>query len=200
MSDVEKVARAIKELKPFEGGNENVEYILIRGLSAIGFQLPAAGAQDLAEAIAKAALAAMGERKTASRPLNTSAVVSHETANVSDKPVGWFRKMANGTWNHVSTEYGGAKWLTPLYASPRPEAVEEAVKAEREPVSAKQAEEAIAQYERIQMHALSLGESAKDAKVVAMQVVLDGADPRALNPDTLRYGNKRSKPKDHTHD
>ena len=102
MADVEKVARAIKELKPFEDGNENVEYILIRGLSAIGFKLPAAGAQDLAEAIAKAALAAMGER---------GAVLS-------------------GYGDYTPVTINASTVAHP--ASPRPEVVEEAVKAERE--------------------------------------------------------------------
>lgn len=46
------------------------------------------------------------------------------------------------------------------------------------------AEEMVGKYERVQMHAISLGESDKDAKIIAMRVVMSTT---LENPD--KYGN-----------
>lgn len=100
----------------------------------------------LKEAKDRAALAAMGE--PASHPLNTSAVVSHETGNVRDKAAAWehFRdesyfdlwcvrptgEKTFGVGFHVSTEAEAIALVETLAgkASPRPEAVGEAFPTE----------------------------------------------------------------------
>lgn len=81
------------------------------------------------KARAEAALAAMGERGAASHPLDTSAVVSHETANVSDKPVAWRSKSWPGQIGYDVTDAGqvASDWerqgrtVQPLYVSPEAE-------------------------------------------------------------------------------
>lgn len=133
MDKVEKVARAIYEAR---GAHEPPR--AWRKWEDIGDEARAVWCQ-----CAVAAIVAMGE--PASHPLNTSAVVSHEPANVSDKPVAWERRQRQsetdewGRWHPITeglfNSYGPKEidferhvQLRALYASPRPEAVGEALK------------------------------------------------------------------------
>ena len=124
MDKVEKVARAIYEAR---GAHEPPR--AWRKWEDIGDEARAVWCQ-----CATSALAAMGEREAASHPLNTSAVVSHEPGPVRDKPepVAWVlpgddNARADGFLDAMA--WKGGEFTKPLYASPRPEAVEEAVKA-----------------------------------------------------------------------
>jgi len=54
MATKEQVQAALN-VKPFDDGDENVQYILLRGLAAIGFKLPAHASWDVMEAAIDAA-------------------------------------------------------------------------------------------------------------------------------------------------
>lgn len=128
MDKVEKVARAKELLADIVNLPYELHAPLLRFMES-------AHPETLAQL--RAALAVMErEGEAASYSLNTSAVVSHEAANVSDKTA--TRKEAlqvddireailENCWGEsngdVNGSYDAAKAIASLYASPRPEAV-----------------------------------------------------------------------------